>query len=175
MDKITVDISLKGEDWEKLISQLYKKVFATMYNMYVLCASIGIMYDKQISFDNNKEIEEVGTIPRTVQQNNKEELEILFQTAILTSDLVEFNEDTRLEMAFGDSNPVEGFNQTHFLTQFANYGANVLADKLGDDVLESMENIKDLLSATISGLNFDINPIDIEKLGISVEDLLDEE
>lgn len=173
MDKITVDISLKGEDWEKLISQLYKRVFATMYNMYVLCASIGIMYDKQISFD--KDIEEVGTIPRTVQQNNKEELEILFQTAILTTDLVEFNEDTRLEMAFGDSNPVDGFNPIHFLTQFANYGANVLAEKLGDDVLESMENIKDLLSATIAGLNFDINPIDIDELGISVEDLLDDE
>lgn len=174
MDKITVDIVLKGEDWEKLISQLYRKVFSTMYNMYVLCVSIGIMYDKQISYDSNKEVEEAGSIPRVVQQNNKEELEILFQTAILTTDLVDFSEDTRLELAFGDSNPVEGFNQIHFLTQFANYGASVLAEKMGDDVLESMENIKVLLSATVSGLNFEINPINIDDLDISVDELLDE-
>lgn len=176
MDKLTVDISLKGDDWEKLISQLYRKVFSTMYNMYVLCASIGIMYDQQVSFDNDKDVEEVvGSIPRTVQQNNKEELEILFQTAVLTSDLIDFNEDIRLELAFGDSNPVEGFNQIHFLTLFANHGAKVLAEKLGDDVLESMENIKDLLSATVAGLNFDINPLNIDELGISVDDLLDED
>lgn len=174
MDKITRDISLRGENWECLISQLYHTVFSTLYEMYVLCTSIGIMYDQQLVMEAGKAVEEAGSVPRTVQLNNKEELEILFQTAVLTSDLVEFDEDTRLELAFGEGKKIEGFDDMHFLTAFANYGAKILAEKLGDDVLESMENIKDLLLKTISGLNFEINPLDIDTLNISVEDLLDD-
>ena len=174
MDKITKDISLRGEDWEKLITQLYRTVFPTLYNMYVLCASIGIMYDQQLNIESGKDIEDAGLVPRTVQQNNKEELEILFQTAVLTTDQVDFDEDTRLELAFGDGNKIEGFDEIHFLTLFANYGAKILAERLGDEVLESMENIKDLLIETVSGLNFEINPIDFDTLDISVDDLLAE-
>lgn len=174
MDKITKDISLKGEDWENLIEQMHRTVFSTLYNMYVLCASIGIMYDQQLIIETGKEVEEAGSVPRTIQLNNKEELEILFQTAILTTDCVDFNEDTRLELAFGEVNRVEDFDEMHFLTGFANYGAKILAEQLGDDVLESMENIKDLLIRTLSGLNFDIDPVDIEALDISVDDLLDD-
>lgn len=171
MDKITRDIALKTPDWEKLISQMYRTVFSTMYNMYVLCVSIGIMYDQQIDVDP-KEEDPAGQIPRNVLVNNKEELEILFQTAILTSDQISFSEDERLELAFGDTNPIKDFDQLNFLTRFANYGAKVLAEKMGDDVLESMENIKDLLSATVAGLNFEIDPIDLDALDIDVDDLL---
>lgn len=174
MDKITKEIYLRGEDWEKLINQLYRTVFPTLYSMYVLCTSIGIMYDQQLNVESGKDVEDAGSIPRTVQLNNKEELEILFQTAILTTDLVEYNEDTRLELAFGDTNRVENFDEIHFLTLFANYGAKILAEQLGDEVLESMENIKDLLVKTLTGLNFDIDPVDIDSLDISVEDLLAE-
>ncbi len=174
MDKITKDISLRGDDWEKVIAQLYKTVFPTLYNMYVLCASIGIMYDRQMNIETGKEVEDAGQIPRTIQQNNKEELEILFQTAILTTDLVDFDEDARLELAFGDGNKIENFDEIQFLTHFANYGAKILAEHVGDEVLESMENIKDLLVKTILGLNFDIDPIDVDSLNVSVEDLLDE-
>lgn len=174
MDKITREIFLKGEDWERIIDQLYRTVFPTLYDMYVLCASIGIMYDKQLSMNNIKDADASGMVPRTIQQNNAEELDILFQTAILTTDCVDFDEDTRLELAFGDTNRVEEFDKIHFLTRYANYGAKVLAEQLGDEVLESMENIKELLIRTLSGLNFDIDPVDIEALDISVDDLLDD-
>ena len=82
------------------------------------------------------------------------------------------SEDERLELAFGDTNPIKDFDQLNFLTRFSNYGAKVLAEKMGDDVLESMENIKDLLSATVAGLNFEIDPIDLDALDIDVDDLL---
>ena len=88
---------------------------------------------------------------------------------------MDYDEDTRLTLAFGDENKLEGFSDIHFLTMFANYGAKVLSEKMGGDVLESMENIKDLLENTISGLNFDIDPIDIGSLDISVDDLLAEQ
>lgn len=171
MEKITKDISLKGDDWSELREKLYKKVFDTLYQIYVLCASIGIMYD---SVKENEEEEEIGIVPRTVQQNNIEELEILFQTAILTTDVVDFTEDKRLELAFDDKTKNQDFDKIGFLTRFANYGAQVLSEKMGDDSLECMENIKDLLVSTVNGHNFEINPLELEDLNITAEELLDE-
>lgn len=170
MEKITKDISLKGDDWFEVREKLYKKTFDTLYQLYVLCASLGIMYDKM---KDTNDTEEVGLIPRTVQQNNIEELEILFQTAILTTSLVDYSEDERLELAFDDKTQNQDFDKIAFLTRFANFGAQVISEHLGDDSIECMENIKNLLETTVNGQNFDINPIEIEDLGISAEDLLE--
>ncbi len=171
MEKITKDISLKGDNWFQIREKLYKKLFETLYQLYVLCASIGIMYDNVNSTDDE---DEVGTIPRNVLQNNIEELELLFQTAIITTKVVDFTEDERLELAFDDTTKNQDFDKIGFLTRFANYGAKVLAEKLGDDEIECMENIKDLLISTVNGYNFDINPLDLEEFGISPEELLNE-
>ena len=171
MEKITKDISLKGDDWLSIREKLYKKLFDTLYQLYVLCASIGIMYDKSLLIEDE---EEVGLIPRTVQQNNIEELEILFQTCILTTEEEQISEDRRLELAFDDKTKNQEFDKIAFLTRYANYGAKVLAEKLGDDSIECMENIKELLITTVDGQNFDINPLEIEDLGLSADELLNE-
>ena len=53
---------------------------------------------------------------------------LLFQTAILTTETVDFDEDKRLELAFGHS--IKDFNEMQFLTKFANFGVTILKEKL---------------------------------------------
>lgn len=169
MDQITADVMLKGEVWEKVITGLCPHIFKTYYSVYLLCASIGIMYDKQELFED-ADNDEVKTIPRTVLHNNSAELEILFQTAILASNEIDFDEDTRLELAFG-SKKMENLTSMQFLTRYANYGAVILVDKITEDALETIENIKDFLASTVEGTNFDIDPLSDDLVDIELEDL----
>ena len=87
------------------------------------------------------------------------------QAAILTSQTIDFDEDKRLQLAFGDND--DSFKKMEFLTEFANFGATKLAEKIGTSNLESMENIKNFLVSTLEGRNFDID-------ALSEEDLLDD-
>lgn len=169
MDQITADIMLKGDVWERVITGLCPHIFKTYYSVYLLCASIGIMYDKQELFEG-ADSDEVKTIPRTVLHNNSAELEILFQTAVLASQQVNFDEDTRLEIAFG-SKKLDNLTSMQFLTRYANYGAVVLDDKVTEDLLETIENIKDFLASTVEGTNFDIDPLSDDMVDIEIDDL----
>jgi hypothetical protein len=45
------------------------------------------------------------------------------------------------------------------LTQFANLGVTKLVEHIGSSALESMENIKNFLCATVEGNNFDIDAL----------------
>ena len=115
MERITTDVLLKGEIWEFVLDNLQPSIFKTQYGVYALAIAIGIMYDKQEVFDG--EDQEQRYVPRTMLYQRKEELEILFQTAILTTENVEFTEEQRLELAFGNSK-VKDFNEMQFLTKF---------------------------------------------------------
>lgn len=168
MDQITTDILLKGEVWDRVINRLCPHIFKTYYGVYLLCASIGIMYDK---FLDEPDGEEFRTVPRTVLHNNSAELEILFQTAILASNEIDFDEDTRLELAFG-TKKLDDMTSMQFLTKYANYGVTVLDEKVSDDPLETIENIKDFLTSTVEGTNFDIDPLSDDLIDIELEDLV---
>ena len=169
MEKITADVLLKGDIWEEVISKLQPSIFKTQYGVYALCVALGVMYDKQLSFDGEDNSEQ-RYVPRTMLYQKKEELEILFQTAILTTETVSFSEDQRLELAFGTSK-MKDFNEMQFLTRFANYGATILRDKIADEPIETMENIKNLITSTVEGTNFDIDPLSDDDIDISAEDL----
>ena len=169
MDQITADVMLKGDVGDRVISGLCPHIFKTYYSVYLLCASIGIMYDKQELFES-ADADEVKTIPRTVLHNNSAELEILFQTAVLASDEIKYDEDTRLEIAFG-TKKIDGLTSMQFLTRYANYGAIILNDKVTDDILETIENIKDFLTSTVEGTNFDIDPLSDDLIDIDIDDL----
>ena len=160
--EITTDVALRGASWDAAIDAfgvLFKP--RSQYNIYMLALSIGIMYDKRISSDEDYK----HSVPRNVLQNNDNgKLDFMFQAAILSTTTENLTEDERLELAFGDKTD---FKKVDFLTQFANFGVTKLVEHIGSSPLESMENIKNFLSVTVEGNNFDID--------VLPDDLLTEE
>ena len=159
--EITTDVILRGSAWSKAISEL-GEIFKTRtnYNIYMLCVSIGVMYDKRIEkLDGDNEDH---TVPRNVLQNNDNgKLDFIFQAAILTTATEDLSEDERLELAFGEKST---FNRIAFITQFANFGVTKLIELIGSSAVESMENIKNFFSSTVEGRNFDIDALPDEIL-----------
>lgn len=159
------DIVLRGVAWDQTIRSL-KDIFntRTYFSIYLLSMSIGIMYDKRIEKLDEADDSDTYNVPRTVliKQNMDGRIDFMYQAAILTSQTVDFSEDERLELAFGDN--TESFKKVEFLTGFANFGATKLAEKVGSSDLESMENIKNFLVSTLEGRNFDIDALTEEDL-----------
>lgn len=155
--ELTTDVLLRGTAWDKAISSL-GDIFKTRtnYSIYMLCVSIGVMYDKRIDKPDEAN-EEPRTVPRNVLQNNDNgKLDFIFQAAILSTTTETLTEDERLDLAFGEKT---SFNKMSFITQFANYGVTKLVELIGSSPVESMENIKNFFASTIEGRNFDIDTL----------------
>jgi hypothetical protein len=152
--EITTDVALRGIAWDIAIdalSPLFKP--RAQYSIYMLSLSIGIMYDRRI--ESNEDYRH--SVPRNVLQNNDNgKLDFMFQAAILSTTTESFTEDERLELAFGEKTD---FKKIDFLTQFANFGVTKLVEHIGASPIESMENIKNFLAATVEGNNFDIDAL----------------
>lgn len=156
--ELTTDVLLRGTEWALAIDSL-APIFKTRtnYSIFMLCIAIGIMYDKRIEKFDDIEGEEPRNVPRNVMQNNDGgRLDFMFQAAILSTRTEDLPEETRLEYAFGEKCE---FKKIDFLTQFANYGVTELVKTIGENTIESMENIKQFLSTTIEGRNFDIDSV----------------
>jgi len=172
--EISSDITLKGTDWNTAITKL-SAIFATRthYSLFMLCLSIGIMYDKRIDTPEENG-EENKSVPRNVLQNNDAgQLDTFFQAAILSTETESFSEDERLELAFGEARGEKkntDFNKIAFLVSFANYGVHKLVELIGHTDIESMENIKNFLLASADGRNLEIDSLPIEELD-DIEDL----
>jgi len=163
--EITTDVMLKGPIWVNTIdklSVLFPK--RANYDVFLLSLAIGIMYDKRIDKFDDEEVEP-RSVPRNVLQNqgNDGKLDFMFQAAILSTKTMQLSEDERLKMAFGESDDhniqENQFNKLGFLVEFANFGVTKLAEKIADNDVDTMENIKDFLTSTVEGYNFDINAI----------------
>ncbi len=155
--ELTTDVLLRGPIWGNTIDAL-SPIFKTRtnYSIFMLCISIGIMYDKRIDRFDDGDLEP-RNVPRNVMQNNDNgKLDFMFQAAILSSQTIEMSEDERLELAFGEKSD---FKKIDFLTQFANYGVTILSEKIGDTIVETMESIKGFLTSTVEGNNFEIDSI----------------
>ena len=152
--EITTDVALRGTAWDQAIdalSPLFKP--RSQYSIYMLSLSIGIMYDRRIVSEEDYR----HSVPRNVLQNNDNgKLDFMFQAAILSTTTESFTEDERLELAFGEKTD---FKKIDFLTQFANFGVTKLVEHIGASPIESMENIKNFLAATVEGNNFDIDAL----------------
>lgn len=147
---INSDIVLHGTLWTTVISKL-SNIFSNRpnYSIFILCASIGIMYDQQIdNFDENGEPSK--HIPRTILINEIDTVRFLFQTAILTTKSVDYPIEKRMELAFDDKE--SDFNKLTFLIKFANYGVTYLDTLIDSDSLITMENLKKFLSNAEKGL-----------------------
>jgi len=122
----------------------------------MLSISIGIMYDKRIE-KPVEEGEDPKSVPRNVFRNNDNgKLDFFFQAAILSTSTESITEDERLELAFGDKSD---FNKIAFLTQFANFGITKLVELIGDSDIVTMNNIKNFLTSTVEGRNFEIDEL----------------
>lgn len=155
--EITTDVYLKGTAWNKAITSL-SPIFKTRthYMLYILCISIGIMYDKRIAKPNENG-EDVKSVPRTILLSHGfGKLDFMFQAAILSTRTEELSEDKRLELAFGEK---AEFKKIDFLTEFANFGVTKLIENIGDSTLESMEKIKNFLVCAVEGNLFDIERV----------------
>lgn len=162
--EITTDIDLRGTAWNTAIDKL-SNVFKTRthYSLFMLCMSIGIMYDKRVEkpVDNGEDIKQV---PRNVIRNNDNgKLDFCFQAAILSTLTENLTEEERLELAFGEKTD---FNKIGFLLSFANFGVEKLVDLIGSTELESMDNIKNFMFSTIEGRNFEIDALPIDELNV---------
>lgn len=162
--EITSDIHLRGTAWNKAIAGL-SDIFKTRthYSLFMLSLAIGIMYDKRIEIPEENG-EEEKSVPRNVIANNDNgKLDFYFQAAILSTLTETLSEDKRLELAFGEKTD---FNKISFLTQFANFGVSKLAELVGNTPLESMDNIKNFMVATVEGRNFEIDALPLDDLEI---------
>lgn len=155
--EITSDVTLRGRDWNKAVTSL-STIFKnrTNYSLYILSVTLGIMYDRRIE-NPDENGEEPKYVPRNVLQNRDNgKLDFLFQAAILSTQTEQLSEEQRLELAFGEN--VE-FNRMGFLTQFANYGVTKLTECVGESPIETMENVKNFLFATVEGRNLEIDSL----------------
>lgn len=90
-------------------------------------------------------------------------LDFYFQAAILTTTTEDFSEERRLELAFGNDSD---YRKMDLLVEFANFGVTKLLEQLGGTSIETMENLKNYLIATVEGRNFDIDALSEEDLEI---------
>ncbi len=174
--EIRSDIVLKGTIWRRTFEKFqyfWQQRSQPIYNLYALSISIGVMYDKQLDdLTIENDYEQPLNVPRTVLQPHNSDLDFMFQTAILTSKLVEFKDEDRLKLAF-DTNCDIKFNRFEFLTKFANFGVTKLLDLSSDEPVEMMENLKKFLTSSVEGYNYDINKIPDED--VEIEDLEEDE
>lgn len=159
---ISSDIILKGKAWEEA-AEKYKNIFdkRTHYDVFLVCTSIGVIYDKQIDSleeaeDNNKII----SVPRLVFNPRADIFESLYQTAVMTTSLLDLTYDERLKKAYEDSNPEIDKEKVQFLIRYANYGVTKLLESAGTDDLETMDNLKGFLFSLAKGTNIDVSGFD---------------
>lgn len=153
--ELTKDVILRGTAWTQAADHL-SCIFKTRphYMLFMLSISIGIMYDKRI-----EHLEESGEEPKSIGRNifannDNGKLDFMFQAAILSTSTLELTEENRLDLAFGERSE---FNKMAFLIEFANFGVTKLVDLIADTPLETMENIKNFLIATVEGRNMDVD------------------
>ena len=163
--RLKSDIPLKGDAWVNAIdslSDIFKE--RTNYNIFLMSTVIGILYDKQIEeLTYTDETNAPPSVPRNVFNTASSDIfDYLFQTAILTTKTVEYDETERLDLAFNDKRTE--YNRIQLLVKFANYGVTKLLELVGDDNLETMENIKNFLTSTVEGTNWDIDDLVIDEL-----------
>ena len=162
------DIILKGISWKKTLEGLkpfYKEGnHQKNYILFLISASIGIMYDSQKNCADN-DISETINVPRTVLHSHNSDLDFLFQTAILTSKTVDFDKKTRMDLAFNSKSTIE-FKKIEFLVKFANFGIGIILEKISNNEIETMKNLRELIVDTFEGNNYNIYGVLDDELDI---------
>lgn len=158
------DIEFTNESWGEINEKLKGTFFETLWDAFMLCVSIGILYDSGVADKNEKDEKVMASIPRTMYNRHSEDMSYFFKTAILTTNRVSFSEKDRLFLAFSEDVNVEelegndeeilknevtdeaiNFNKIAFLKEFANFGAMKIVKCITPNNSETMENIMTFL------------------------------
>lgn len=172
--EITTDVILKGEDWARAIDELgylFNYRNRINYNLFIVSTAIGIMYDEIIQKPAKSDQMNPRFVTRNVLLNEEQEtnqMDLMFQTAVLNTKTIDLTESERLELAFGDKSD---FKKLEFLTGFANYGVTKLLECIGVGELETMDNIRKFLNLTVEGENYEIDDITDDMLFDVIEDM----
>lgn len=135
----------------------------------MLATSIGVVYDQRCEIKPEEDTESTPpSVPRNVFNSNSAPFDELFTTAILTTSTVDLSDEQRLKLAFGEDD--KQFDKRSFLHSYANFGIKKLIELIGDDELETADNLKRFLILTVDGGNLDLNP-----LALQPEQFVDEE
>lgn len=163
--EIRTDIPLRGIAWDSAING-YNGIFepATQYMVFMLALATGIMYDQRIAVPEGSDTYNSRSVPRNVINNyDRGKLDFYFQAAILTTTTENISEERRLELAFGND---PEYKKIDLMVEFANFGVTKLLEQVGGTSIETMENLKNFLTATVEGRNFDIDALSEEDLDI---------
>ncbi len=189
--EIKSDIECKGSTWYK-VAHGYgfneeTKFFDTFWGEFKTCIAIGILYDKQIDDTELSDDDEKMTVPRTMFNRHSSEMDLFFQSAVLTSTCISLSEKDRLYLAFsseisedelkesemkemqqGVSTEALNFDKVKFLKRFANFGATKMAACLNDNDSVTMEKLAQFLMDSYNGETDELMEL------AKVEDLIDE-
>lgn len=155
---ISRDIRL-SRSWWSSASEHYSQFFsdATYYQVFILSLAIGIMYDERTEVKNESDEEPITITRNVLTTRDNGILDLMFQTAIISTATEELSEDERLELAFGEED--KGFNKFQFLIEFANFGVSKLNELIGGSDLETMDNLEEFLKKSIEGKNYEIKTV----------------
>lgn len=181
----------KGKIWYDLnqILVIDKQIFETFWQVFKVSLSIGILYDKQVQDFEDYEPDEKVELPRQMFNREGAQMDMFFQSAILTSSCIGFSEKDRLYLAFsanlsdeevtdeereelknGVSKEALEFNQALFLKEYANYGSQKLYELLSDNDGEILSNFMDFFDDSYNGLTPEL--IEMSKVEPMEDDIL---
>ena len=187
------DMTLTGGVWRNIRNNYLDTFFETQWDIFMLAAAIGILYDRQatageLGEDKKPDGQAPINVGRGMLSQNHSKISYLFQTAILTSNCTNFSNKDRLYLAFsedisqddlepgeleelteGISKDALEFDKLQFLVRFANYGAIKLDEQIAKTPRETMEN----LSTFLTDSYLKITPELMEKY--KTDDLMEEE
>lgn len=152
---ISGDILLKHSLWNEAEDKLCDGfIFSRLVDLFIVSCSIGIKEDKIIENDLSDD-DKIKAIGRTTYLVKNEDVNaifyFMFQNAILNTKHVNFDNDTRMRIAFDPDFPDEktkiNLSPTGLLVKFANYGLKQLLDLYNQNELIYLEKIKDYLDS----------------------------
>lgn len=154
--EITANLRLFGKDWndilEYLVNNKEEPMFETYFDVFYLCASIGIYYDEVLEIPNDEYVRE---IPRMILINRVQKLDYLYQIAVLSTNHLTLEENDRTNLAFDISKSKE-FGEMKFLTKFANYGMTKLLQHVDfKSSLSTIDRINSFCKGLVEGYDID--------------------
>ena len=168
---ISGDILLRHSLWNEAEEKLCNGfIFARLVDLFIVACSIGIKEDKIIENDLSDD-DRIKSIGRNTYLVKNEDLtaiiNFMFQNAVLNSKHINFDDKTRLRIAFDPDFPEEktkiNLSPTGFLVKFATYGLKQLLDLYNQNDLTYISNLKDFLdSKTIPDYSSIIEEIEKE-------------
>lgn len=148
------DISLKYIGWEdEKVNQLVytssipnsTAFFGRTIDLFIVACSIGILEDKRIPNEGQKEYNSIGRNTYITNDDVSRIFHFLFENAILTTRTVNFDNETRMKLAFDSNFNLEKFSPNNFLVEFANYGVDKIWECRTAHDIETVSNVMDFL------------------------------